>query len=309
MKQNPTGSHGRLYTVTLSVVIIALSLVAVLLSALIVLMEINTSDTPETPDTPEISDTKEPPVTTTLPEGAIGVLSNYPGLHYLVPGEFDHELRYDGTVGRAHPMTYVGLVSNQLSVLSNHGIGNSPIPHVSESVEYRFEDFCAGRDGIFLNGTKFIDADCVGMIPASDGKTVLFVTRDSENSTLFFAKRGDDGWTLLDRTVAVEGRVLLVECNWGQSFGYTLDKVHLITDRNVTVLHIVEYFEYENGTVDAVRTEVIAVPAWWHEIMPTSAVLLPDGTLFIGEKLGVIGIKDGVVTAYPVDFLGYHYSH
>ena len=46
----------------------------------------------------------------------------------------------------------------------------------------------------------------------------------------------------------------------------------------------------------------LETPDWWKYIKPNSATLLNDGSLFIGSLDGVVGIKDGVITYYPIDF-------
>ena len=98
-----------------------------------------------------------------LPAGTIKVLSNYPHLSYLVPGEFENDARWDGTFARYDYFVNLTFLNSQLCVLSNLKLGNGHNSGVSTPEQFQVNGILGTEIGVFFNGEKLLDGACVGM--------------------------------------------------------------------------------------------------------------------------------------------------
>ena len=312
-KKQTHESNGRTWVLFILCVLLAVS--AIMLSVAILVTEL--SDREPSPSaettaaavttTPVTSaETTEAPVTT-LPEGAIEVSSSFPGMTHLVPGEFDDSVHGDGTALRYYCYVYVGTVNGKLCVLSNHPKGNSKVHDVIIARQCRYDAFVGDADGVRLNGETILDAPCVGMIPSYNNDALMILTASAERSVIYTAERTETGWQLCDNTLTVDGKLLLCEAAWPNLFYTAREDIYLLTDKGITVLHARAYLDGMSD-FDSVTTEEIAVPDWWGESVLTNVTRADDGTVFVGEQFGVIGIKDKTVTYYPIRYYGTHFS-
>lgn len=75
-----------------------------------------------------------------LPNGAVPVLSNYPNLEYILPGEYDTSKFEDGTWARYSFATFVTEVDGELAIMSAHTCGSSDAPYISKSEVYIYPE-------------------------------------------------------------------------------------------------------------------------------------------------------------------------
>ena len=240
------------------------------------------------------------------PSGAVPVLSNYPHLSYIVPGEYDEIKFEDGTWARYGFCTYVTSVNGMLAVMPSHTMGSSAIPSVRKQTVYQYRNLSGGEDGVFLNGELLIDEVCVGLIPSCAGERVMIVTASEGGGRIYAFEYSDGGdictGVLLDDVIGLGGKPLLFQCFWPNDFYDAPEEIILVTDRSIVVIHADEYLNMYRGTFSTVKVTVRDVPPWWQYIRPTSAVQTEDGTVFIGEREGVIGITADDITYYPIDY-------
>ena len=250
-----------------------------------------------------------------LPDGAVKVYSSYPNLSYLTPGDFDYSKSEDGTWARYGYNTYVTEVNGALAVMPSHLHGSSRISHVEkvESFALRGENEAVGNilgnsDGVFLGGELALDGACVGILPSyyNERALVFTVSNGSTKIHLFERKDTQSSWTLTDVSLTFDGEMELFYCYWPSQF-YDAPKVlYVVTDKNLTVLESDgDLTAYSDGELSlAVKT--IDVPEWWSYLKPTSITRTEDGTIFVGEREGVVGIQYSTdaceITYYPINY-------
>lgn len=248
---------------------------------------------------------------TELPEGAIPVLSNYPNLSYILPGTYDISKYEDGTWARNGYSTYVTAVDGKLAVMPNHVQGSSSAPYISQSTAYTFENVKGDAGGVYLEGVLTIADPCVGMIHSySKDKLLVFTTADG-NGTIHLFERNEDGtsMTLSEQTISVSGEIYLIYFDW-KNMNYDAPKeVYVITSESIVILKTDSFLSTSNVTISSVETIPFQTPEWWQYIRPTSVTMTADGTIFIGEREGVVGIApDGTIQYYPIDYTKAIYS-
>lgn len=240
-----------------------------------------------------------------LPEGAVPVLSCYPHLSYLLPGDYDTARYEDSTYARRGYATYVAEVDGQLAILPSHAEGSSTAPRLTRDTVYGFDGLRGGSDGIFLDGTLLVGEACVGMVHSYFGDRLLAVTTTEQGGTVRFFERTGEGetWRLSERTLEVDGEIRLLYYRFPSMNHDAPGTLYLITSEGVILLKTDGYLNRAQGDPASVEAEVLAVPDWWQYVRPTGAAETADGTVFVGEREGVIGIApDGTLTYYPLDY-------
>lgn len=241
---------------------------------------------------------------TELPEGAIPVLSNYPNLSYILPDTYDTSKHEDGTWARYGYSTYVTAVDGNLAVMPSHIHGSSLAPYISQSTGYTFENVKGDADGVYLDGVLSIAEPCVGMIHSySKDKLLVFTTADV-NGTVHLFERKEDGASLAlsEQTISLDGEIYLIYYDW-KSMNYDApEEIHVITSEGVMILKTDSFLNTSDTSLSSVETITLQTPDWWQYIRPTNATKTYDGTVFVGEREGVIGIgTDGIIKYYPID--------
>ena len=242
---------------------------------------------------------------TELPMGAIPVLSNYPNLSYILPSAYDTAKFEDGTWARNGYSTYVTTVDGKLAVMPIHVQESSSAPHISQSNAYTFENVKGGFDGVYVDGVLSIAELCVGMIHSySKDKLLVFTTTDG-NGTVHLFERKEDGASLAvpKQTISVDGEIYLVYFDWENMNSDAPEKIYVITSKRVVILKTDSFLNTADASLSSVETVSLQTPDWWQYIRPTNATKTNDGTVFVGERDGVIGISsDGTIQYYPIDY-------
>lgn len=236
---------------------------------------------------------------TELPEGAVKVAAAYPNLEYIVPGEFEYDLREDPQWHKMGYNTYVAEVNGMLCVLPSHSVGNSTTLYIHKDTQYTFGQSIKGdSSGVYIGGERVSEQHCVGMISDIVYRKALVFTID--NGVTHVNSVDETG--ISDRGHILQGELQLICCDWDNINADAPKQIYLITDMEILIMDADRYLNY-NEALDTVTFEAVAVPEWWQYIDVTSAVISGDGTLFIGERCGVIGVRDGIITYYPIDYL------
>lgn len=240
----------------------------------------------------------------TPPEGAVAVLSNYPSLEYIQPGEFDSDKKEDGIWARYGYSTFVTEVDGTLAVMPNHIHKSSSVPGVGRSENYKFENVIGNSDGVFLDGERIIKGECVGMIPSySNDKLLVFVSTENGGAIRILNNDSDDGsLRLCDTVISLEGRPRIFYCDWKSMFYDAPEEICLITDKGYVLIKASEYLNSTGSSPDSIEISEYKGPDWWPMARPTSVTRLPDGSIFIGEDDGVIGIHGENIVYYPIDY-------
>ena len=240
-----------------------------------------------------------------LPEGAIPVLSNYLDISYITPGEYDTSKYEDGVWARYGYSTYVCEVNGKLAILPNHSDGSSIGGGVSTQTLYTFDNISGSDNGVYLDENLVIDEKCVGMLPShSKEKLIAFTTTENYGKAYVFEKNEDGAFELSNQMIDVEGEVYLIYYNW-ETNGDDPEKLYVITSEGVVILDIGDFLHKKNATAVSVRRETLNTPEWWRYMKPTSVAKTDDGTVFVGEREGVIGIfPNGEIKYYPVNYIG-----
>ena len=239
---------------------------------------------------------------TTLPPDAIPVLSNYPNLTYLVPGDFDADLSQDPQWAKHGYSTYVAEVDGKLAVMPDHSDGSSTSPGVEAGQCYYVGDLWGGAKGVFVAGGAVISEPCIGMVTSADGTRVLvFTTADEKSKVHAFEKEGG-GWSVQDDSIVLDGRLHLLFLNWPNANYDPPEKVYLLTDRSIIVIRSQDYLLCR-GDFSTISAEALPVPEWWGMVEPTSAVQI-NQELFVGDRQGIIKfvLENGTATYYPIDY-------
>ena len=248
---------------------------------------------------------------TELPEGYIPVLSNYPNLSYILPGTYDTSKHEDGTWARNGYSTHVTAVDGKLAVMPSHIHGSSSAPYVSKSTVYSFENVKGDANGVYIDGTLTIAEPCVGMVHSYSKDTLLVFTTESGNGTIHLFERNEGGtsMTLSEQTISVASEIYLIYFDW-KNMNYDAPKeVYVITSESIVILKTESFLNTSGVTLSSVETISFQTPEWWQYIRPTSVTMTADGTIFIGEREGVIGIApDGTIQYYTIDYTKAIYS-
>ena len=248
---------------------------------------------------------------TELPEGATPVLSNYPNLSYILPGTYDTSKYEDGIWARNGYSTYVTAVDGKLAVMPSHTNGSSSAPYVSKSIVYAFETVKGAADGVYIDGTLTINEPCVGMVHSYSKDKLLVFTTENDNGTIHLFERNEGGtsMTLSEQMISVSGEIYLIYFDW-KNMNYDAPKeVYVITSESIVILKTDSFLNTSNVPLSSVETITFQTPEWWQYIRPTSVTMTADGTIFIGEREGVIGIApDGTIQYYPIDYTKAIYS-
>ena len=242
---------------------------------------------------------------TELPEGSIPVLSNYPNLSYILPGAYDTAKFEDGTWARYGYSTYVTAVGGKLAVMPSHVQESSSAPYISQSNAYTFENVKGGFDGVYVDGVLSIAEPCVGMIHSYAKDKLLVFTTSDDNGTVHLFERKEDGTSLVlsEQTISVGEEIYLVYFDWENMNSDAPEKIYVITSKRVVILKTDSFLNTADASLSSVETVSLQTPDWWQYIRPTNATKTDDGTVFVGEREGVIGISsDGTIQYYPIDY-------
>ena len=242
---------------------------------------------------------------TELPEGAIPVLSNYPNLSYILPSTYDTSKYEDGIWTRNGYSTYVTVIDGKLAVMPNHTNDSSSAPYVSKSTVYTFENVKGDVDGVYIEGALTINKPCVGMVHSYSKDKLLVFTTENGNGIihLFERNEGSTSFTLSEQTISIDGEIYLVYFDWENMNADAPEELYVITSKNVVILKTNSFLNTADASLSAVETVSLQTPDWWQYIRPTNATKIDDGTVFVGEREGVIGIDpDGSIKYYPIDY-------
>lgn len=238
-------------------------------------------------------------------DGAIPVLSNYPNLSYLLVGEYDILKYGDGTWARNGYSTYVTEVNGKLAVMPSHVHESSSAPYVYQDMVYSFENVKGDKEGIYLDNRMVVTKKCVGMVHSySKEKLLVFTTADGNGTIhLFEKKEGDTGLALSEQMIFIDGEIYLIYFDWENMNSDAPKEIYVITSKGVVVLKMNSFLNTSDESFSSIENVAIEAPEWWQYIRPTSATKTDDGTVFVGEREGVIGISsDGTIQYYPIDY-------
>ena len=242
-----------------------------------------------------------------VPEGAVEVFLAYPGLSYIEEGPYDTSKYGDGTYARYGYTLYVTSENGKLILLPAHTDGSSKAPGVSKDTLMSCKNVQGFGGGLYFDGEKISENACVGMIPSYSNDRLLVFTTDKSAKTgsvsLFESTSNEENFKGSEQTRTIDGEIYLVHYKWKNMFYDAPSEVYVITSKGVVILKTYDFLN--NGasfsTIEAVTLEA---PEWWKYVSPTSATTTSDGTVFVGEKEGVIGIfPNGELKYYPVDHL------
>ena len=79
--------------------------------------------------------------------------------------------------------------------------------------------------------------------------------------------------------------------------------IYAMSQINLTEIRVEDFWEMDE-TLSNVSIRQIEIPEWWKDRNRTvllNMVLMEDGSLYVGERYGVIGVRDGKITYYPID--------
>lgn len=243
--------------------------------------------------------------TAKVPQDAIPVLSNYRNLSYLTPGDYDESKFDDITWKRYGYTTYVTNVDGALAVMPAHTHGSSADPYVYRNETFAFENVLGCKSGIYLNGEKIIDEECVAILHSDlDCRMLVFTTAKNRSCIYEFTRSNrDEDFQLSNNQILFDSKMHLVYFTWPNQFYSSPSTVYVITANNVTILDTTDYMNTREGDFSSIDSTVLTPPSWWEFVKPNNATLTEDGTVFIGEREGVIGIApDGTITYYPIDY-------
>ena len=240
-----------------------------------------------------------------LPDGAVPVLSNYPNLEYILPGEYDTSKFEDGTWARYSFATFVTEVDGELAIMPAHTCGSSDAPYISKSEVYKFGDISGGNNGVLLGDELLIPEKCVGMVHSYNlNRLLVFTSTDSAGTVLFFSRENEnEDYSLTERKLSLDGKVSLVYYEWDSIFYDGPKKIYVVTSTGESVLHKDEYLNSGKSDFTSIEVERLVTPECWKYMRPTNGTQTDDGTVWIGEREGVIAIlTDGSMTYYPIDY-------
>ena len=243
---------------------------------------------------------------TSLPNGAIPVLSNYRSLTYLLPGDYDVSKFEDGTWARYKYNTYVACVDGCLAVMPTHTHGSSSDPYVSRNETFAFENVLGCASGVYLNGEKIINEKCIALLHSDLDQKMLVFTTAKDSSCIYELAREDrnQSFALTDNKLSLDSKTHLIYFDWKSPTYSSPSEVYVITAKGVLILDTDDYLNTQSGDFSSMDTTALPTPDWWKYVKPNNATETEDGTVFIGEREGVIGIApDGTLTYYPIDYL------
>ena len=239
-----------------------------------------------------------------LPEGAVPVVSSYPNLRYLLPGEFEYHDREDPQWHRYKFNTYVTTVNGSLALLANHAHDSGAVPHVWQSTQYEYGTIVGNSTGVYLKGELVIKQKCVGLLPSFSGDGVLIFTSDDKKGYIYAADWIDSEWQISDETIELDSPILFFYCNWNHENEQPPKEFYTVTEKGFYIFHVGDLLDYWDGDLSSVSQEIVSVPDYWSVIQPTGITQTEDGMIYIGELCGVIGIQltDKTVIYYPINY-------
>ena len=266
--------------------------------------EESSSSPPAQNTEPITSETLTNNTTETLPKGAIAVYSAYPTLKYIIPGEFDISKTDDSTWARNGYRSYVGVYNGKLVIMPNHNIGSSGVDGVYRTMTYTTFNISGNKNGVYLGSERILDCECKGIILTPSKKIALVLTTNGTDTTVYiFEKEAADGeFDKSFKELKLEGELELYFINFKNGFYPLPDDLYILTSTGVYVME-----NYHNITSDTTesspyRLVTIDTPDWWSHARLLNVAMTDDGTLFVGDFDGVIGIKDNVITYYPLQY-------
>ena len=240
-----------------------------------------------------------------LPDGAVPVLSNYPNLEYILPGEYATNKFEDGTWARYGFATLVAEVNGELAIMPSHTCGSSDAPYISKSEVYKFGDISGGDNGVFLGDKLLIPEKCLGMVHSYNlNRLLVFTSTDSTGTVHFFSRENEnEEYSLTENKITLDGKIFLVFYEWDSMFYDGPKKIYVITSTGVSILHADEYLNNGSSKFSSIEAERLVTPECWKYMRPTNGTQTDDGTVWIGEREGVIAIHtDGSMAYYPIDY-------
>ena len=241
-----------------------------------------------------------------LPEGAVRVYSCYPDIDYLIPGDFKLSLFEDGKYARYGYSTFVAAVGGELAIMPSHTCGSSSAPYISTSTVYNIENISGGEDGVYSGEDLILSDKCVGMIHSYDTDMLLvFTTTDNDGTVYAFEKDTDnDGYILTDDKISIDGKIFLIYYEWQNMFTDAPKKIYVVSSEGGVILHTDTYLNTAKGEFESIEVERLATLDCWKYIRPNNATQTKDGTVWLGEREGVVAINpDGSMKYYPIDYL------
>lgn len=239
----------------------------------------------------------------TLPDGAVPVLSNYPYLTYILPGEYEIDKYGDSTWGRNGYSTFVSEVDGQLAIMPAHTCGSSKAPMMIQSDAYQYDDITGSCQGVFHGDDLIIPEKCVGMF--SDwNRLLVFTTTDSTGKIYAFEREDDTSeFYLIDEHISIEGEITLVYYTWKNFFYTAPEKVYILTSQGVVILELSVFLYQCTEPLTSMTVRRLEVPSWWTYMRPNNGTQTKDGTIWIGDREGVIRINtDDSMEYYPIDY-------
>ena len=246
----------------------------------------------------------EAPAPAPLPENAIEVLSAYPTLTYITPGEFDISKTEDSTWARYGYRAYVGTYDGKLVIMPSHNDGSSYVSGVSRDTTFSSFNLFGDKTGIYLGSERIIDGECKGIILTPSKKTAIVLASSGEGSTAYiFNKDNADGD--FDRAFTeqrLDGEIALYYLDSSDGAVSLPKDLYILTSSNVYVMKNYSSISSATTADSQYRLVTVDTPDWWSHASLLNAAMTSDGTLFVGEFDGVIGIKDAVITYYPLSY-------
>lgn len=240
------------------------------------------------------------------PDEAIPVLSNHLNIEYIVPGEYDTSKIDDPTCAKYSHQTYVAEVNGKLALIPAHVDGSSIGPYIAKTTCYKFGNIVGGENGVFLNEKIIIPQKCIGMVHSYDLDTLLIFTTTDNTGTVYFLTRENEKeeYSLTDNKMQIEGKIYLVYYDFKSMEYDAPSQIYLISSKGVSILHTDAYLNNGSSDFTSIKVDHLKTPDLWSYISPTNATQTDEGTIWIGEREGVIGIHpDGSIKYYPIDYL------
>ncbi len=248
-----------------------------------------------------------------IPEGAIPVHSNYPNLQYLIPGAFHSSERtsYDA------PWNHVAVLDGQLSVYGEDYRDERGLNIVKAGVEHNCFRLRGDSTGVYQfneaaqSWEMIIEEYCVGLYHANHWCLILTYSSQKAGHTSVRGFLYDDeaDRSYLTEPLDFEGYAVLSAARWG-NFDMDREKVvYAVSGRNFTELRFDPFVPDPESLGKQIRGITVVqheLPEWWvkaeknRDLHFTNMVVMEDGAVYIGEKNGVIGMRNGVITYYPI---------
>lgn len=135
-------------------------------------------------------------------------------------------------------------------------------------------------------------------------RLLVFTSTDSAGTVHFFSRENEnEDYSLTERKLSLDGKVSLVYYEWDSMFYDGPKKIYVVTSTGVSVLHTDEYLNSGKSDFTSIEVERLVTPECWKYMRPTNGTQTDDGTVWMGEREGVIAIHaDGSIAYYPIGY-------